>query len=150
MTGLVEAPQTDQLPLGGVAAALQFRTSSHSLLSLELQSLGARRPSDDPRRSDVGGLVSGRVFLWNAALAPYLELAGGLGRAELRANDLEVHAVQLLGRFGVGLELRLGRHVVLDGQIAQMHRLGFDETASGAFESHERATHVRGGLALRF
>lgn len=151
VSGLVESPQTGQLPLGGVAAALQFRTSARSLMSLELQSMGARRLSDDVRRSDVGGLVSGRVFLWNAAFAPYLELAGGLGRASLRESDLEVHAVQLLGRLGVGIELRLGRHVVLDGQIAQMHRLGFDEpVGAGPLETHERATHVRGGLAFRF
>ena len=149
MAGLVEAPQSGQLPLGGMAATMQFRTSSHSLLSLEVQSLGAHRRSDDTRRSDLAGLVGGRVFLWNAAFAPYLELAGGLGQASLRTRELEVHAVQLLGRLGLGLELRLGRHLVLDGQIAQMHRLVFDEEGDTA-EGHERATVFRGGVGLRF
>jgi hypothetical protein len=149
VAGLVETPQSGQLPLGGMSAALQFRTSRHSLLSLELQSLGAHRRSDDARRSDLGGLVAGRVFLWNAAFAPYLELAGGLGRGSIRTSAFEVHAVQLLGRVGVGLELRLGRHVVLDGQIAQMHRLRFDEDG-GSTEGHERSTVFRGGLGLRF
>jgi hypothetical protein len=151
VAGLVAAPQSGQLPMGGVSGALEFRTSSHSMLSLELQSLSARRRSDDLRRNDLAGMVAGRIFLWNAALAPYFELAGGLGRAELRVNDLEVHASQLVGRLGVGLELRLGRHVVLDGQIAQTHRLTFDEPlASTPFEEHERAAVVRGGVSIRF
>jgi len=148
--GLVEAPQTGQLPMGGVAAGLQFRTGSHSLLSMELQSLGAHRLSDDTRRSDLAGIVSGRLFLWNAGLAPYLELGGGLGRAAVRANQLEVEAVQMVGRIGLGLELRLGEHLVLDGQIAQTHRLAFDQTAADAIEDHERATLFRGGVTLRF
>jgi hypothetical protein len=150
VAGLVEAPHTGQLPMGGVAGALQFRTSSHSMISFELQSMGARRTSDDLRRSDLAGLVSGRIFLWNFALAPYLELGGGLGRASMRANDLEVRAMQLVGRLGLGLELRLGRHVVLDGQVAQLHRLAFDELDSSAFEPHERASVVRGGVSIRF
>jgi hypothetical protein len=49
----------------------------------------------------------------------------------------------------VGLELRLGDHVVLDGQIAQNHAMTFDD-AIEAFDAHERATQVRGGVTLRF
>jgi hypothetical protein len=151
LTGLVETPHTGQLPLGGVAGALQFRTSSHSLLSLEVQSMGAHRLSDGLRRSDLDGVMAGRVFLWNAALAPYLELGGGLGRASMRQDDFEVRAVQLIGRLGLGLELRLGRHVVLDGQVAQVHRMTFDEAVdTGAFDPHERATVLRGGVSFRF
>jgi hypothetical protein len=40
--------------------------------------------------------------------------------------------------------------VVLDGQVAQMHRLAFDELDSSAFEPHERASVVRGGVSIRF
>jgi hypothetical protein len=149
LAGLVESPQTGQLPMGGVAAAIQFRTGSHSLMSLELQSLGAHRLSDGARRSDLAGLVSGRLFLWNAGIAPYLELGGGLGRAALRTNLPEVEAMQMVGRFGVGLELRLGNHLVLDGQIAQTHRLAFDQEIAPVDE-HERATQFRGGVTLRF
>jgi hypothetical protein len=150
VAGLMEAPQTGQLPMGGVAAGLQFRTGSHSLLSLELQSLGAHRLVDDARRSDLAGVVSGRFFLWNAGIAPYLELGGGLGRASLRTTTLpNIEAAQMLGRFGVGLELRLGDHLVLDGQIAQTHKLMFDDAVE-EIDAHERATQFRGGVTLRF
>ena len=73
-----------------------------------------------------------------------------------RSDGLEVSASQILGRFGVGLELRLGRHLVLDGQIAQLHRLRFDDEAVAVagrpapFDRHERATEVRGGIGVRF
>ena len=150
VAGLVEAPQTGQLPMGGVAAGLQFRTGSHTLLSLELQSLGAHRLSDDARRTDLAGIVSGRFFLWNAGIAPYLELGGGLGRASLSTRTLpDIEAAQMLGRFGVGLELRLGEHLVLDGQIAQTHKLMFDDAVEEV-DAHERATQFRGGVTLRF
>jgi len=158
LAGTYQAAWADQTPIAGAALALHVRTSSHSQLGLELQSLGTRRPLDGSRRDDLAALVAGRVFLWNAALAPYLELAGGIGRASVEADVLEVHASQLLGRFGVGLELRLGRHIVLDGQIAQLHRVRLDEddyrgplgTDRLFIDNHERATEIRGGVGLRF
>ncbi len=150
LSGLVETPHYGDLPMGGVDAALQFRTGSHSLMSLELQSLGAHRLSDDLRRNDLRGLVSGRLFLWNAGLAPYLELAGGLGHASVESNALpRIEATQMVARVGVGLEVRLGEHVVLDGQVAQSHALTFDDGVD-SFDPHERATQVRGGVTLRF
>jgi hypothetical protein len=156
LLGTVQAGWGDEMPVGGAAGVLQIRTSRHSLLSLELQSVGAYRPSDGTRRNDLAALLGGRVFLWNAALAPYLELAAGLGRTSLEVGALEARASQIHGRFGVGLELRLGRHLVLDGQIAQLHRLRFDDEAvavSGRpapFDRHERATEFRGGIGVRF
>jgi hypothetical protein len=156
LIGTVQAGWGDEMPVGGAAGALQIRTSKHSLLSLELQSVGAYRPTDGTRRNDLAALLGGRVFFWNAALAPYLELAGGLGRTSLEVNDWEVSASQLMGRFGVGLEVRLGRHLVLDGQIAQLHRLRFEDDAvavagrQAPFDRHERATEVRGGIGVRF
>jgi hypothetical protein len=159
--GLVDSPRSGQMPVGGVVGALQVRTSSHSLMLLELQSLGARRISDDLERSELVGLLGGRVFPWDAFLTPYLELAGGFGRASVEANGYAVHASQLVGRIGVGLELRLGRHLVLDGAVAQVHRLRMDGDGSSrldlasaepfaAIGEHERATEIRGGLAFRF
>jgi hypothetical protein len=157
LMGTVQAGWENEMPVGGAAGALQIRTSKHSLLSLELQSVGAYRPSDGTRRNDLSALLGGRVFFWNAALAPYLELAGGLGRTSLEVDALEVSASQILGRFGVGLELRLGRHLVLDGQIAQLHRVRFDDDEApvvgyrnAPFDRHERATEVRGGIGVRF
>jgi hypothetical protein len=155
VAGVIQSPQSGRLPLGGVAAALQIRTSSQTLLALEVQSLGSRQGPDGPRRDELDGLVVGRVYLWDAPLAPYLELAGGLGRASVEVNAFEVTAAQLLGRIGIGLELRLGRHLALEGQIAQMHRLqlGGAPSAFGdpaPMDHHERATELRGGLAFRF
>ena len=156
LAGSVQAGWADQMPVGGVVGTLQLRTSSHTMLGMELQSVGAYRPSDGTRRSDLAGLLAGRVFLWNAAIAPYLELAAGLGRTSLDYAGLEARASQLLGRFGVGLELRLGRHLVLDGQIAQLHRVRLDERddtvalSTSPFDRHERATEFRGGIGVRF
>ena len=156
LLGTVQAGWGDTMPVGGAAGVLQIRTSRHSLLSLELQSVGAYRPSDGTRRNDLSALLGGRVFFWNAALAPYLELAGGLGRTSLEVGGFEARASQIHGRFGVGLELRLGRHLVLDGQIAQLHRLRFEDEAVAVnnqpapFDRHERATEVRGGIGVRF
>jgi hypothetical protein len=155
VSGTVQAGRTQELPVGGVAAALQIRTSRHSLLGLELQSVGVHRPSDGTRRNDLDALMYGRVFLWNAALAPYLEVAGGVGKSSVHVGAFESHASQLLGRFGVGLELRLGQHLVLDGQIAQLHRLNMSDDEynpkTAAFISeHERATEFRGGIGFRF
>jgi hypothetical protein len=159
LSGTVQSGGTDLPAVGGVAAALQFRTSRKSLLALELQSVGARRESDLTRRTDLAALLAGRVFLWNAALAPYLELAGGLGRTSQEVDGWQGSASQLLARIGLGLELRLGRHVVLDGQLARLHRLRVGDgnhhhMASGAlgapFDEHERATEIRFGGALRF
>jgi hypothetical protein len=155
LLGTVQAGWGDTMPVGGAAGVLQIRTSRHSLLSLELQSVGAYRPSDGTRRSDLSALLGGRVFFWNAALAPYLELAGGIGRTSLEVGALEARASQIHGRFGVGVELRLGRHLVLDGQIAQLHRLRFDDEVVAVnqpepFDRHERATEFRGGIGVRF
>jgi hypothetical protein len=159
LSGTVQSGGNDYEAVGGVAAALQLRTSRKSLLALELQSVGVRRESDDSRRNDLAALLAGRVFFWNAALAPYLELAGGLGRTSLDVGGWHASTSQLLGRIGLGLELRLGRHVVLDGQIASLHRLRVGDgvhrhVASGPldapFDEHERATEIRFGGALRF
>lgn len=159
LMGAVQAGWNARDAVGGVAAALQVRTSPHTMLGFELQSVGARRVNDDSHRNDVAGLLAGRLFFWNAPIAPYLELAGGAGRTNLSGNGYQVSASQLLGRFGVGLEFRLGRHLVLDGQIAQLHRLRLDDddpdlavygnTVVG-FDRHERATELRGGIGFRF
>jgi hypothetical protein len=167
LSGLAQTAGTENIPLAGTAAAIQYRTSSHSLVSLELQSLGARR-SDGVRREDIAGMLGARLFLWDAALAPYLDVAGGIGQASLEGGGTKVSAGQLIGRYGVGLELRLGRHLVFEGQIAQVHHLrSDDEDGSGGggitlarldkpsltpatIADHERATEVRGGIAFRF
>jgi hypothetical protein len=162
VAGVGHAPSSGQLPVGGLVGALQFRTSSHSLLALELQSLSARRLSDDTRRQEVAGLLAGRVFLWDAQLAPYLEGAVGLGSARIQAGGSELRAGQFLGRYGLGLELRIGRHVAFEGQISRVHKLRLDsdedrvayDGLSGPSDrsigEHERAIEFRGGLAVRF
>jgi hypothetical protein len=158
VAGVVQSPPIGGLPLGGIAAALRIQPSSQSLLALEIQSLGAEQGPDGPRRHELAGLVVGRVYLWNAPLAPYLELAGGLGRASVEMNAFEVRASQLVGRIGIGLELRLGQHLALEGEIAQVHRLRLgddpsydsDPCCAALLDHHERATELRGGLAFRF
>lgn len=156
VSGVVQSPRSGQLPLAGVAATLQARTSSQSMLSLELQSLTAYGLADDRRRNDLAGLVAGRLFFWDAALAPYFEAAGGLGRSTVTEASFDMRASRLVGRVGLGVELRLGPYLVLEGQVAQVHNL---RMASGtadatspppAIGEHESATELRGGLAFRF
>jgi hypothetical protein len=157
--GLFQAPQSGQMALAGAAAALQVRTSPLSLFALEVQSLNGHRIADDTRRNDLAGLVAGRLYFWNAPLVPYLDIGAGLGRTLVSADGLEVHASQVVGRAGLGLELRLGRHVVLQGQVAQVHQLRVGDVPAPApagagpalvIGRHERSTELRGGLALRF
>jgi hypothetical protein len=158
--GTVQAGLDGLDAVGGGAGILELRTSSHSLLALELQSVGAHTV-DDRRRNDLSALLGGRVFLWDAALAPYLELAGGFGRTVISQDgyyrDREV-AAQFLGRLGLGIELRLGEHLVFNAQIARLHRWRLDgqdgpltsDSALASYDGHERATEIRGGIGIRF
>jgi hypothetical protein len=157
VSGLFQSP-SGQSSIAGLAASLQIRTSPRSLFGLELQSLTSDRAATSAsRRDELAGLMAGRLFAWDAALAPYLELAGGLGHASIDTQALEVSASQLIGRVGLGLELRLGPHLVLDTQVAQVHRLRLDDQShmvaanDPAFiGQHEQSTEIRCGLGYRF
>jgi hypothetical protein len=161
VSGLVQTPGSGKSSTAGVAVSFHGRTSSRTQLAIELQSLAVDRSADQSRRSDVAGLVAGRLYLWNAALVPYLDLAGGLGRASFTTNELHVTAAQLIGRAGLGLELRLGRHLLLEGMLAEVERVRFDggsgatapdSAAGGAtvIANREASTELRGGVAYRF
>jgi len=160
VSGLVQSPSSapGQSPIAGVAAALQVRTSARSILGLEVQSLTSdRTTTTHSRRDELAGLMAGRLFPWDAPFAPYVELAGGLGRASIDTNALVVDVSQLIGRAGIGIELRLGPHLVLDGQLAQVHRFNLDHQSRDLAASdpafvgeHERLTELRCGLGYRF
>jgi hypothetical protein len=159
VSGLIQSSgaASDKSPLGGVAASLQFRTSARSLLGIEVQSLTSDRTATQSRRDELAGLLAGRLYPWDAPFAPYLELAGGLGRVAIDSQALEVDAAQIIGRAGVGVELRLGPHLVLDAQVAQVHRFSLDHQVSTVAASdpafigqHEQLTELRGGLGYRF
>jgi hypothetical protein len=169
---LIAAPQSGQVALAGAALTLQARTSSNSLLFLEGQSLAAYRVGADADRNDVAALLGARLFAWDRAVVPYLELAGGLGRSSVTAPGFAVDTSQVIGRLGLGLEVRLGPHLVLEGQVAQVGRYRIDDgpdaipAPAGAAAApgtaatdgpsllvagrYERSTEVRGGLSVRF
>jgi len=157
VNGLIQSMQTAGTPAAtaGLALSLQARTSRRSLFAVELQSLDAER-SASRRRTDQAGLLVGRLFLWDHALAPYLELAGGLGRAAIDTQFASVATSEVIGRAGLGLELRLGPHLVLEGQVAQVYRLRLEHEPGGQpadptfIGEREQATELRGGLAYRF
>ena len=159
VSGLIQSSgaTSDKSPLGGVAVSLQMRTSARSLFGLEVQSMTSDRTATHSRRDELAGLMAGRLFPWDAPFAPYLELAGGLGRAVIDTQALEVDVSQIIGRAGLGIELRLGPHLVLDGQVAQVHRFSLDHQTSNLATSdpafvgdHERLTELRCGLGYRF
>jgi hypothetical protein len=63
-----------------------------------------------------------------------------------------VSSSHLVGRYGLGLELRLGRHLALQGQIAQMHRLSFEteDHYLAPTSEHRRSLELNAGAVLRF
>ena len=157
VSGLFQSPGGRKSNIAGMAAALQVRTSPRSLFGLEIQSLSSDRQTTASRRDDLAGLMAGRLFAWDAPLAPYLELAGGLGHASIDTQALQVSVSQLIGRAGLGLELRLGPHLILDAQVAQVHRLRLDQQERTVAASdpafigeHEQSTELRCGLGYRF
>jgi hypothetical protein len=137
---------------GGSAGTLQLRTSANSLFYLELQASRADRPWDGLERQDVAGLMGARLYLWDAWLTPYLDVAAGFGEASFRCCATRLEAAQFVGRYGAGLELRLGEHLALEAQLAQVHRLRVDDDPTYAvpLDDHESAVEVRGGIAFRF
>ena len=150
VSGVMQTLDAGEGLTGGAAVDLQLRTSPHALLSLELQSLEARRSWDGLERSDVAGLVGARLYPWDFVLSPFLDLAVGFGRATVQCCRYEEHATQFLGRYGVGLELRLGSHLALDAEVAQVYRLRLDGPAPGPVADRERASDVRGGVTFLF
>jgi hypothetical protein len=157
--GVVQsAPDGGGSALSGMSAALQLRTSPFSQLALEVQSLGSERDFDRARRDDLDGLLSGRVYPWRGPLAPYLEIAAGAGRSSFQFDGLERSSSHLVGRIGIGLELRLGHHLAFNAALASVHRLRLDDEPArygdlccvDATDDHERATELRGGIAFRF
>jgi hypothetical protein len=157
VSGLFQYPGSGQSPIAGMAASLQVRTSPRSLFGLELQSLASDRPSSHSQRDEVAGLMLGRLFAWDAAFAPYLELAGGLDHVSIDTQALEVTAQQFIGRVGLGVELRLGPHLIFDTQVAQVHRLRLDDQPRVVADNdpafigqHEQSTELRCGLGYRF
>jgi hypothetical protein len=164
-SAVFQSPRTGQMAVGGVAVDLQLLASPHTMLALELQSLGMHDLTRDERRTQLDGLLAGRLFLWDAALAPYFELAGGIGRTSVEVSGYDSAAAQLVGRAGFGLELRIGRHLVFDGGLARTSRLrldrdrpergslaGFEPPSSVvvAIDDYESATEARIGLGFRF
>jgi hypothetical protein len=152
LSGVLQDLGAEQGLTGGAAVDLQYRANPHAMLSLELQSLKVEHTLDRTQREDTAALVGLRLFPWDWTLSPFVDLAAGFGRASYHCCAYQEHAAQFLGRYGVGLELRLGSHVVLDAQVATVHRLRLDEPgpALSAFEDHERATEVRGGFGFVF
>jgi hypothetical protein len=136
----------------GTAGTLQLRTSENSLFFLELQATRADRSWDGLEREDAAGLLGTRLYLWDGLLTPYLDLAVGFGQASFHCCATHLEAAQFIGRYGLGLELRLGRHLALEGQVSQVHRLRLDDdpTYVVPLDEHERAVEVRGGIAFRF
>src|SRR5258708_4454950 len=99
-------------------------TRTSRFLSVQRASRSARRWPRTCSRRPCGSSSppAARLFAWDAPFAPYVERAGGLGRASIDTNALVVDVSELSGRAGIGIELRLGPRLVLDGHVAPVHR----------------------------
>jgi hypothetical protein len=150
VSGLVQARDGEHSATGGFGLTAQYRTSPHTLMLAEFQWLGSPRGADGFRREDMAGLLGFRLFPWDAPIAPYFELAGGFGESTFFCCAQELHTSQLVGRYGVGLELRLGPHWFLEGQLAQIHRFNFEADDPTLTSRSERAVELHGGLGVRF
>ena len=159
--------RADEPTLHGLVGGLQLRTSRLTLLGFELQALGD--DFEQRRLRELGGLVTGRFFLWDWFLSPYLVLGGGLARSTFETAGSGVKVLHAVGTAGLGIELRLGDNIVLDGQVSQIHRLKLsasgwsggrigqmpvgdsgDELVHPWGEAADRGWDLRAGLTVRF
>jgi hypothetical protein len=152
VSGLAQLPADERDETGGVAVTAHILTSPHAMLLGELQVVGAPRGPDGLRRRDLAGLVGARLLPWTGDVAPFVEVAGGLGEATFYCCGQELHSEQLVGRYALGLELRLGPHLVFEGQMGKIHRLTYDteDPVTSPESQHTSAFELRGGVALRF
>jgi len=153
VSGLAQLPGEEHgAETGGVAVTAHVRTSAHTLLLAEMQVVGAPQGPDGLRRRDLAGLLGLRLMPWNNSIAPFVEVAGGLGEATFYCCGQRLHSEQLVGRYAVGLELRLGPHLVFEGQMGRIHRFTTDteDHLISPEGEHTSAFEIRGGVALRF
>src|SRR5204863_8782934 len=107
----------------GIMGQLRYRTSRH--LGIELMG-GYERSSDKSNfaRTDVPltfGLVI-PILGPEYALSPYLVGAAGVNFADVTLIDAPTYQLhdsrkQVIGQAGAGLELRLGQHLALNGDV---------------------------------
>jgi hypothetical protein len=111
--GLIEFSQ------GGVGVDLLLRATRYVSTELSLQYLrvGVDRSIYD--RTDVPILFGLRVHLAGprAVVAPYLAGAAGASWARLDLPDVREEAWFVEGQLGGGLEIRIGRHFALSGDV---------------------------------
>jgi hypothetical protein len=147
--GVVQGPIDGRPSASGLGATFQYRPSAHVVTLFELQWVGEPRASDGLRREDLSGLLGVRLYPWNAPLTPYLEAAGGFGEATFTCCAQKLYSEQLVGRYAVGLELRLAPAWVLEGQIGKIHRLNFASDDPTLTSGAEEAIEVHAGLGVR-
>jgi hypothetical protein len=151
LLGVAQGSGDGRSSASGLGATLQYRTSTHAAMLFELQWVGEPPGSDGLRREDLTGLVGARLYPWNAPLTPYLEVAGGFGEATFSCGCGEkLHTSQLVGRYAVGLELRLSPSWTLEGQLGRIHRLNFAADDPSLASPAEEAIEVHAGLGVRF
>jgi hypothetical protein len=149
-SGVVQEPTGGEPTSGGVSFKLQSMTWSRSMLFLELQGVTSPRTRDGFQRQDGALLLGTRLFLLDGPLTPYLEVAGGLGASTFTCCGEEMNSEQLVGRYGIGLELRLGQHLAFEAQVGQIHRWNYRTDDPTITRRTERALELHGGLSLRF
>src|SRR5262245_51896434 len=102
--------------IGGGVAHLRIRSTDHFSWEFALGVLGDK-DSMGIVRHDVPLTLGLYFYLWNGVLAPYGVGTAGGNFANEHFMGQELNASQLMAQLGGGLELRLGPHFTVGGDV---------------------------------
>jgi hypothetical protein len=107
--------------LGGASAHLRVRASHNVTWELALGVMGGKDEMGIERR-DVPLTLGVHIYPWDSVLAPYFVAAGGGNFVREDFQGQHIDGTQFVGALGGGLELRLGHHLTLGGDVRYQWR----------------------------
>ena len=145
--------------MGGVGFGLRYKPVPHFGLEADLDFMGGRDYSS-MKRNETAFSLNGLIFL-NPKSKGQIYLLGGIGWSAAHVQDdtsdvtlyaqREFHYAYFGAQAGIGLELRLGRHFALNGDVRGFIRGRIDDNAQYTQEFHDssgRSTNTSGGGLL--
>jgi hypothetical protein len=145
--------------MGGAGFGLRYKPVPHFGLEADLDFMGGR-DYNSMKRNETAFSLNGLVFL-NPKSKGQIYLLGGIGWSAAHAvNDQDFttsnaqqdfHYAYFGAQAGVGIELRLGRHFALNGDVRGFIRGRIDDNAQFTQEFHDaagRSSNTSGGGLL--